>query len=130
MLSLQQQTHGSIFLSLVQNFRLMKYKRKNKNFNPNNCGAIHFFNIVGGKWKVLVLHAINKEFNRFSLLRKHIPLISKQMLVNLLRELEDDLIIERKIYPEVPPRVEYQITEYGQDIMLLINIIQKWGGEI
>lgn len=60
-------------------------------------------------------------------MQKAIPSISKQMLVNQLRELEEDKIIERHTYAEVPPRVEYKITEYGQSLMPVISVIQEWG---
>ena len=107
--------------------RLMKNKRKNKDFNPNNCGVTHFLNRIGGKWKVLVIYAINNNVNRFSSLQRLIPDISKQMLVNQLREMEEDKIIDRVIYPEIPPRVEYNLTTYGKSLMPVIEVIQKWG---
>jgi len=105
----------------------MPQTRKNKDFNPNNCPVTHFLNKVGGKWKTLVLYAISKNYNRFSMLQKIIPLISKQMLINQLRELEEDGIIERTIYAEIPPRVEYKITAYGHSMMPIIITIQDWG---
>jgi DNA-binding HxlR family transcriptional regulator len=105
----------------------MEPKRKNKDYNPTNCGVTHFLNRIGGKWKVLVIYAISKKCNRFSLLHKAIPHISKQMLVNQLRELEEDGILERIIYAEIPPRVEYKITHYGQSLMPVIGVIQEWG---
>ena len=105
----------------------MKNKRKNKDYNPTNCGVTHFLNKIGGKWKVLVIYAISQKCNRFSLLHRAIPEISKQMLVNQLRELEEDGILERVIYAEVPPRVEYTITKYGQSLMPVIGVIQDWG---
>ena len=105
----------------------MATTRKNKNFNPFNCGVTHFLNIVGGKWKVLVIYAISKKCNRFSLLQKIIPHISKQMLINQLRELEEDGLIQREIFAEMPPRVEYSLTEYGRSMMSIILNIQKWG---
>ena len=105
----------------------MENKRKNKDFNPYNCGVTHFLNIVGGKWKVLVIYAISKKCNRFSLLQKAIPQISKQMLINQLRELENDGLIEREIFAEVPPRVEYTLTKYGKSMMPVILNIQQWG---
>ncbi len=55
------------------------------------------------------------------------PDISKQMLVNQLRELEEDKIIDRIIYKEIPPRVEYKITKYGSSLMPVINVMQEWG---
>jgi DNA-binding HxlR family transcriptional regulator len=105
----------------------MVNKRKNKDFNPHNCGVTHFLNRIGGKWKVLIIYAISKNANRFSLLQKVMPDISKQMLVNQLRELEEDKIIERIIYAEIPPRVEYKMTKYGQSLMPVIGVIQEWG---
>jgi DNA-binding HxlR family transcriptional regulator len=107
----------------------MENKRKNKDFNPNNCGVTHFLNRVGGKWKVLIIYAISRNCNRFSLLKRGITDISKQMLVNQLRELEEDGILERIIYAEIPPRVEYKITEYGLSLMPLIGVIQDWGSK-
>lgn len=101
--------------------------RKNKDFNPNNCPVTHFMNMVGGKWKVLVIHGINSGHNRFSMLQKVIPHISKQMLINQLRELEADKIIERKVFAEIPPRVEYNISKYGKTLLPIIMVIQKWG---
>ncbi|HSZ72710.1 MAG TPA: helix-turn-helix domain-containing protein [Cytophagaceae bacterium] len=105
----------------------MENKRKNKDYNPFNCGVTHFLNLVGGKWKVLVIFGISKKCNRFSLLKKAIPQISKQMLINQLRELEEDKLIEREIFPEVPPRVEYRLTSYGNSLLSVILQIQKWG---
>ena len=105
----------------------MENKRKNKDFNPNNCPVTHFYNKVGGKWKTVILYGISKNVNRFSSLQKAIPMISKQMLVNQLRELEEDNIIERIIYAEIPPRVEYKLTEYGESFMSVIYHIQDWG---
>lgn len=61
------------------------------------------------------------------MLQKAIPQISKQMLVNQLHELEDDGIIERKVYAELPPRVEYDVTSYGQSLMPVIDVLQEWG---
>jgi DNA-binding HxlR family transcriptional regulator len=105
----------------------MENKRKTKDYNPNKCGVTHFLNRIGGKWKVLVIYAISKKCNRFSLLQRAIPDISKQMLVNQLRELEEDGILERIIYAEIPPRVEYKITKYGHSLMPIIGIIEDWG---
>src|SRR5882724_5532299 len=101
----------------------MKNRRKNKDFNPHNCGVTHFLNRVGGKWKVLVIYGISNDVNRFSSLQRMIPDINKQMLVNQLRELEEDGIIDRIIYAEVPPRVEYKLTTYGQSMMSVIEVI-------
>jgi DNA-binding HxlR family transcriptional regulator len=105
----------------------MANTRKNKDFNPNNCPVTHFLNRIGGKWKIMIIYAISKNCNRFSLLKRAMPDISKQMLVNQLRELETDKILERIVYAQVPPKVEYKITKYGQSLMPIIGIMQEWG---
>ena len=84
-------------------------------------------NKIGGKWKILIIYAVSKNCNRFSRLQKALPHISKQMLVNQLRELEEDSILERIIYPEVPPRVEYKLTPHGLTLMPVISVLQDWG---
>ena len=84
-------------------------------------------NLIGGKGKILIIYAISRNCNRFSKLQKAMPLISKQMLVTQLRELEEDKILERIIYAEIPPRVEYKITEYGLSLMPVISVLQEWG---
>lgn len=105
----------------------MPNKRKTKDFNPYNCGVMHFMNLISGKWKIIIMYAISQGSNRFSILQKVIPTISKQMLVNQLRELEKDGIIERKIFAEVPPRVEYNLTTYGKSMVPVIMAMQDWG---
>ncbi len=101
--------------------------RKTKDFNPNGCPVTHTINKIGGKWKPLVIHLIRKDCNRFSMLKRAIPDISKQMLVNQLRELEADKIIDREIFPEVPPRVEYSLSAYGETLIPVIDTMQEWG---
>lgn len=105
----------------------MAHIRKNKDFNPNNCGVTHFLNRMGGKWKVLILYAVSMHCNRFSLLQQGIPDISKQTLVNQLREMEADGILQRTLYPGVPARVEYNLTDHGMSLMPVIEVIQQWG---
>jgi DNA-binding HxlR family transcriptional regulator len=107
----------------------MDNSRKNKDFNPNNCPVTHCLNKIGGKWKILIIYAVSMKCNRFSKLQKAIPVISKQMLVNQLRELEEDKILERTIFAEIPPRVEYRVTEYGMSLMPVISVLQEWGLE-
>jgi len=105
----------------------MEKTRKTKNFNPYNCPVTHCLNLIGGKWKIMIIYGISKKCNRFSMLQRALPAISKQMLVNQLRELEEDKILERIIYAEIPPRVEYKITKYGQTLMPVISTLQDWG---
>ena len=105
----------------------MENKRKNRDFNPYNCPVTHCMNLIGGKWKILIMYAISKNCDRFSKMQRAMPAISKQMLVTQLRELEEDKILERIIYAEIPPRVEYKITAYGQSLMPVIGVLQEWG---
>ncbi|HNC47062.1 MAG TPA: helix-turn-helix domain-containing protein [Acidobacteriota bacterium] len=101
--------------------------RKNKAFNPNNCAVTHTLNLIGGKWKPLVIHLLRKRCNRFSMLQRAIPDISKQMLTQQLRELEEDGLIERKIFAEIPPRVEYYISDHGKTLFPVLDAMSEWG---
>src|ERR1700689_1300455 len=105
----------------------MENIRKNRRFNPYNCPVTHCMNLIGGKWKILIIYAVSRNCNRFSKMQRAMPLISKQMLVTQLRELEEDKILERIIYAEIPPRVEYKITAYGISLMPVISVLQEWG---
>lgn len=105
----------------------MATKRKNRYFNPNKCGVTHFVNKVGGKWKVVIIYCVHIGFNRFSTIQRAIPHISKQMLINQLRELEEDNVLERTVFPEIPPRVEYNISKYGKSLLPMIKVVEAWG---
>ncbi|WP_299216666.1 helix-turn-helix domain-containing protein [uncultured Aquimarina sp.] len=95
----------------------------------DNCPVVYCMTKIGGKWKPIVLYLISKDLNRFGKLHKRIQGISKQMLTTQLRELERDEIIVRKIYAEIPPRVEYFLTETGDSLMPIIQSMQQWGKE-
>lgn len=82
---------------------------------------------IGGKWKPNILFLIQLGINRFGLLNKGIYNISKQMLTKQLRELEKDGLITRKIYAEIPPRVEYFISEKGNTILPVLDAMFEWG---
>ncbi len=84
-------------------------------------------NIIGGKWKPVILYLVSKDINRFGILHRNIAGISKQMLTKQLRELENDGLLDRKIYAEIPPRVEYFITEKGNSLFPIIKSMQEWG---
>ncbi len=103
--------------------------RKNKNFIPGNCPVGYTMNIIGGKWKPSIIHRIRTDRNRYSLLLKTIPEISKQTLTNQLRELEADGVINRVIFPEIPPRVEYSITDFGATLLPIIDSMYQWAKE-
>ena len=93
----------------------------------DNCPINFAMSKLGGKWKPIILHRVKVGINRFGILQRAIPAISKQMLTSQLRELEEDGFIERKIYAEIPPRVEYSISPNGETIFPLLDIIEEWG---
>lgn len=101
--------------------------RKNRDYNPYGCPVTHLMNKIGGTWKILIIYAVSKNVNRFSRLQKALPRISKQMLVNQLRELEEDGILKKTVFVEMPPRVEYMLTPKGLSLMPVIAVMQQWG---
>ncbi|MEM7163298.1 MAG: helix-turn-helix domain-containing protein [Bacteroidota bacterium] len=95
--------------------------------NPGKCPVINTFSLIAGKWKLIVFWCIYNNFNRFGEIMKMVPDISKRMLTKELRELEADELISRKVFAEVPPRVEYSLTEKGQSMMPILLEMRKWG---
>ncbi len=83
--------------------------------------------LIGGKWKGIILHHLLSETLRFSELRRAMPNITQRMLTKQLRELEANQLIARKVYPQVPPKVEYSITEYGKTLLPVISALRTWG---
>lgn len=98
---------------------------KNKQYN---CYFELTLDIIGGKWKPIILYYINSnKVARHSELKRFIPSINERMLTRQLRELEDDNLINRVIYPVVPPKVEYTLTEIGKDLIPILELLVKWG---
>jgi len=94
-----------------------------------DCPVTATMGVIGGKWKLLILYLICNEVNRFGKMNMILKDISKQMLTTQLRELENDGIVARKIYPEIPPRVEYSLTERGRTLLPIIDLMRDWGNE-
>ena len=84
--------------------------------------------LIGGKYKALILWRLSGGTLRFSQLQKHIPATAR-MLTLQLRELEQDGLITRTVYPEVPPRVEYEMTDLGRSLMPILTAMRNWGAE-
>lgn len=82
---------------------------------------------IGGKWKTVVLWYLRNGKKRFGELKYSIPDITDKMLSIQLKALEKDGIVERKVYAEVPPRVEYQLTEMGESLLPVVEAIAAWG---
>jgi len=85
--------------------------------------------IIGGKWKPLILFFLEGGTLRFSQLQRLIPGMTKKMLTQHLRELERDEIIRRKVYAEVPPRVEYSLTRHGESLKPILKLMSAWGNK-
>lgn len=83
--------------------------------------------VLGGKWKPLIMWELKGRTLRFSELQRAIPEITLKMLVQQLRELEEDGLVSRKMYPEVPPKVEYSLTELGATAIPLLEAVNQWG---
>ncbi|WP_219222656.1 winged helix-turn-helix transcriptional regulator [Pedobacter antarcticus] len=94
----------------------------------NNCPMTNTLKVIGGKWKLLILHAIMSECPaRFGELKKKMKDITQTTLTAQLRELERDGILSRKVYAETPPKVEYKLTPLGETLVPVINTITAWG---
>jgi DNA-binding HxlR family transcriptional regulator len=99
-------------------------------FDENNCPITATMQVLGGKWKPILINAIYLTAPaRFGELKRSVEGITQSMLTSQLRELEDDGIIGRKIYAEIPPRVEYTLTEFGLTLSPVILSMARWGKE-
>ena len=93
-----------------------------------HCPVEATLDVIGGKWKVVILfHLTHDGTHRFAVLRRKIPGVSERMLIQQLRELEDDGIVHREVYAEVPPKVEYSLTDYGKTLRPITEVMYEWG---
>ncbi|MGA4851008.1 winged helix-turn-helix transcriptional regulator [Streptomyces sp. G5(2025)] len=101
-----------------------------KEREPYACGLDAAVDVVGGKWKPMILWALYAGRTlRFGELRRHIPGVSEKMLIQQLRELEADGIVHREVYREVPPKVEYSLTELGESLNAALLPLGLWGDQ-
>ena len=94
-----------------------------------SCPLTNLVDMIGGRWKVLALWRLRDGKMRFGELRRSLPGVTQKMLTQQLRQLEADGLISRKIYPEVPPRVEYQLTKTGEELGELLIDLSEWAIE-
>ena len=83
--------------------------------------------VVGGKWKTVILYHLNDGVHRFGELQRRLPGITRKVLTQQLRELEADGIVARKVYGQVPPKVEYSLTKYGHTLRPVLKALCEWG---
>jgi DNA-binding HxlR family transcriptional regulator len=91
------------------------------------CGVQTTLSVIEGHWKLPILFRLLDGTRRFGELRKHLPAATQRMLTLHLRELERDGLIHREVYREVPPKVEYSLTEMGQSLEPLLRFMSEWG---
>ncbi|MFA4825922.1 MAG: helix-turn-helix domain-containing protein [Methanoregula sp.] len=102
----------------------MTYSKNGKTYH---CPVEAALDVIGGKWKPLILWHLGDNVVRFGELQKGLPGVNAKMLTKQLRELENDGVIKRTIYPEVPPRVEYAITDFGKTLLPIMVALCNWG---
>ncbi|MHC1721671.1 MAG: winged helix-turn-helix transcriptional regulator [Aminipila sp.] len=103
----------------------LQYKDKNY-----TCTFELTIDLIGGKWKpIIIWHLGTKGIQRFNELKKLLPQITQKMLTQQLRELEADNLVIRKVYPQVPPKVEYSLTDLGQTLMPILSMMCSWGDD-
>jgi DNA-binding HxlR family transcriptional regulator len=97
---------------------------------PYICGIDAAMDVVSGKWKSLILWELNNHgIRRFGELRSGLPGVSEKMLIQQLREMEEDGLIHREVFREVPPKVEYSLTEHGRTLNEALAPLGDWGSE-
>ncbi len=104
-------------------------KKIDKNIEQSieKCPVETALDVLAGKWKILILWYLRSEKKRFNELQKLLPRTTQKMLIQKLRELEEDGIVHREVYPVVPPKVEYSLTEYGQSLKPILKQMYLWG---
>jgi DNA-binding HxlR family transcriptional regulator len=97
-----------------------------KECNSNNPVNLTL-KVIGGKWKPLILWYVHQQTLRFNELKKHMVGVTQKMLTQELKQMEKDGLIKRKVYPVIPPKVEYSITAYGSTLFPILKAMDLWG---
>lgn len=93
------------------------------------CKILVTLDVIGGKWKGIIIYHLMNESLRFNELKRRIPAVTQRMLTLQLRELENDGIVSRHIYRQIPPKVDYTLTPFGKSLQPLIDEMRNWGEE-
>ena len=94
--------------------------------NPNSCTLVHTMNIIGNKWKPIILYLLSNGPLRFGKLHLLTPTISKKVLASQLKELSEDGLVFRESFSEIPPRVEYSLTNRAQGLLPILKELSHW----
>lgn len=103
--------------------------RKQRHEAYYECPVEATLDLIGGKWKGVILNLLDDGPLRFSALRRRLAKVTQRTLTNQLRELEADGLVSRTIFPEIPPRVEYALTERGRSLKPVLAAMTAWGNE-
>lgn len=103
--------------------------KNSKQVDEFNCPVKATIDVIGGKWKPIILYYLKDGKQRFGELQRLIPHVTKKMLTQQLRELEQSDIIRRKVYHQVPPKVEYSFSEHGKSVLPVLEAMAAWGSE-
>ncbi len=101
--------------------------RKQRHTGYVDCPIEASLDLIGGKWKASILFRVSQEVRRFNELRRLFPKISQRMLTNQLRQLEADGLLHREVYAQIPPKVEYSLTERGRTLLPALEALYAWG---
>lgn len=93
------------------------------------CPVTGMIQLIGGKWKPIILYCLRTDKRRFGEISARIPALSRKVLTEQLKELEEDGLLTRTQYNEIPPRVEYELTALGKSLTPVLNEMEKWGME-
>lgn len=93
------------------------------------CSCAVTISLLSSKWKILIMRELLKGTIRFNDLRRNVVGVSQKMLTQSLKEMENDGLVHRHVFPEVPPRVEYSLTEVGESLRPVIKVLDDWGSE-
>ncbi len=97
--------------------------------NPNSCTLVHTMNLIGNKWKPIILYLLSNGPLRFGMLIIFVPTISRKVLATQLKELEQDGLIVRKAYAEIPPKVEYSLSSKATALLPALRALSDWAQE-
>lgn len=97
--------------------------------NPNSCTLVHTMNIIGNKWKPIIIYLLSNGSMRFGMLNTLIPTISRKVLTNQLKEMENDGLIFRESFAEIPPRVEYSLTKKSKGLLPILKHLSQWAND-
>ncbi|MDZ8105856.1 MAG: helix-turn-helix domain-containing protein [Nostoc sp. DedQUE12a] len=101
-------------------------KAEAENYTKLTCEVETTLKVIGGRWKVLIIRELMTGVKRFGQMQRALPGITQKMLTQQLREMEEDGIIHREVYPQIPPKVEYSLTPLGETLQPILYAMHEW----